>query len=111
MKFRGLYYLLLIFFMGNLSSLTDLVLHPDIPYFDREHLIVGGTTAFFTFIMVGFIETSILREYAKRRSQITSAKIGKRYGWPLAAIWTIIVISSLGWNVLLHKFCPVQFLH
>ena len=103
MKLRGLYYVLIIFFMGNLSSLTDMVLHPDIPYFDREHLIVGGTTALFTLILFGFIETSILKDYAKSRSEITSSKIGRRYGWPLAAIWTIIVISSLGWNVILHK--------
>jgi len=103
MKLRGLYYLIIIFFMGNLSSLTDMVFHPEIPYFDREHLVVGGTTALFTFVLFAFMETSILKEYGKSTFHLTSSKIGRRYGWPLAAIWTIIVISSLGWNIILHK--------
>ncbi|MCB2183337.1 MAG: DUF3365 domain-containing protein [Desulfobulbaceae bacterium] len=103
MKFRGLYYLLIIFLMGNLCALTDLFLHPEIAYFSRDHLIVGGTTAFCTAVLFAFMETSILKEYGKTGAHITSSKIGKRYGWPLAAIWTIIVISSLGWNIVLHK--------
>ena len=103
MKIRYLGYLFIILFMGNLSSLSDLILHPEIAYFDREHLIVGGTTALCTFVLLAFLEISILREYGKSGSHITSSKIGKRYGWPLAAIWTLIVISSLGWNIVLHK--------
>lgn len=35
--------------LGNVSAMTDAVLHPDIPYFDREHLIVGGITAIVSF--------------------------------------------------------------
>lgn len=31
--------------LGNTNALVDLLLHPEIPYFDREHLIVGGVTA------------------------------------------------------------------
>jgi len=34
-----------ILLMLNLSALVDTVLHPDIPYFDTEHLVVGGVTA------------------------------------------------------------------
>lgn len=30
--------------LGNLNAIVDLVLHPEIPYFDKEHLIVGGIT-------------------------------------------------------------------
>lgn len=47
--------ILIILFMGNLSALIDVVIHPEIHYFDEEHLIVGGATAFVTtvlFIMV-----------------------------------------------------------
>lgn len=40
--------LVVVLFMTNLNSLVDLVLHPNIPYFDTEHLIVGGTTGTFT---------------------------------------------------------------
>ncbi|MBI3565145.1 MAG: hypothetical protein HY079_08115 [Elusimicrobia bacterium] len=31
--------------MANLNALVDLLLHPEIPYLDDEHLIVGGVTA------------------------------------------------------------------
>lgn len=31
--------------VANLSSLVDLVVHPDIPYFDEEHIVVGSVTA------------------------------------------------------------------
>ncbi len=31
--------------MGNLNALADHVMHPEIPYFDEEHLIVGGISA------------------------------------------------------------------
>lgn len=31
--------------LGNINALVDSVLHPEIPYFDEEHLIVGGVTA------------------------------------------------------------------
>ena len=31
--------------MANISGLVDLFVHPEIPYFDREHLIVGGVSA------------------------------------------------------------------
>jgi len=30
--------------LGNLNAIVDLVLHPEIPYFDKEHLFVGGIT-------------------------------------------------------------------
>jgi PAS domain-containing protein len=32
-------------FMANLNALVDVFAHPEIPYFDHEHLIVGGITA------------------------------------------------------------------
>jgi hypothetical protein len=31
--------------LGNINALVDSVIHPEIPYFDEEHLIVGGVTA------------------------------------------------------------------
>ncbi len=32
--------------LGNVSAIVDSILHPEIPYFDPEHLVVGGATAF-----------------------------------------------------------------
>jgi hypothetical protein len=41
--------------MSNLNALVDAVLHPDIPYFDDEHLIVGGITGLVNIILFGFL--------------------------------------------------------
>ena len=45
MAFQIAAYLLLAIILGNVNALVDSVLHPEIPYFDVEHLIVGGVTA------------------------------------------------------------------
>lgn len=31
--------------LGNVNAVVDSFLHPEIPYFDPEHLVVGGATA------------------------------------------------------------------
>jgi len=39
--------------MANINALVDHLLHPDIGYFDPEHLIVGGITALATALIFG----------------------------------------------------------
>lgn len=39
--------------MANLNAMVDAFLHPEIPYFDEEHLIVGGITGSLTAILFG----------------------------------------------------------
>jgi hypothetical protein len=41
---------IIILFMGNLDALVDALRHPEIPYLEKEHLIVGGVTALVTTI-------------------------------------------------------------
>lgn len=41
--------------VGNLNAIVDSFLHPEIPYFDNEHLIVGSVTSFVTAILFGAI--------------------------------------------------------
>ena len=48
-------YLTIIIVMTNLNALVDFFLHPEIPYFDKEHLIVGGTTGFVSIILFGLL--------------------------------------------------------
>jgi signal transduction histidine kinase len=63
-------YLLIVLFMANLNAVVDYVQHPDIPYFDEEHLIVGGTTGLLTAILFAavFIYTNRLQnQIAARR--------------------------------------------
>jgi hypothetical protein len=47
-------YAILVVLMSNLNSLVDLVFHPEIPYWDEEHMIVGGTTGLVAFAVFGF---------------------------------------------------------
>ena len=37
----------------NINALVDTVLHPDIPYFDEEHVIVGGITGVICGVLFG----------------------------------------------------------
>jgi hypothetical protein len=47
-------YAILVVLMSNLNSLVDLVFHPEIPYWDDEHMIVGGITGLVAFAVFGF---------------------------------------------------------
>jgi len=44
---KGAFLLLVLIIVANLSALADLLLHPEIPYLDIEHLVVGGVYAVF----------------------------------------------------------------
>ena len=44
-------YGVIVILLSNLNALVDSVLHPEIPYFDEEHLIVGGITALVTAVL------------------------------------------------------------
>jgi PAS domain S-box-containing protein len=50
--------------MGNLNALIDAVLHPEIPYFDKEHEIVGGVSA----VLTAFLLTLLVMYMAKVRN-------------------------------------------
>ncbi|MHB9112393.1 MAG: hybrid sensor histidine kinase/response regulator [Thermoleophilia bacterium] len=45
---RVLTFIFVVVLMANLGALVDAVVHPEIGYFDEEHLIVGSITALFT---------------------------------------------------------------
>ena len=48
-------YIIVVLFLANLNALVDLFLHPDIPYFDEEHLIVGSITGLITATLFGAV--------------------------------------------------------
>ncbi|MFZ5766074.1 MAG: ATP-binding protein [Thermodesulfobacteriota bacterium] len=103
MKFRYAIYFILLLLMANLSAVTDMVLHPEIPFAEREHFIVGGMTALVIFLLFVVIEVGLRRRTETDAGSVTRARIDKGYGWPLAAIWTVIVLSSLSWNITVNK--------
>ena len=58
---RLLIYLAIVLLMANITPVIDSFLHPDIPYFDPEHLLIGGITAGITALML-----SVLISHANR---------------------------------------------
>lgn len=48
-------YFLMIALLSNLNAVVDAFLHPEIPYFDEEHLIVGGVTGLVGTILLGLV--------------------------------------------------------
>ena len=44
-------FLFIVLLMANLNALVDLFLHPEIPYFDQEHLIVGAFSGLTTAVL------------------------------------------------------------
>jgi hypothetical protein len=47
--------IIMIILMANLDAIVDAVIHPSVPYFDREHLIVGAATGIVTTILFGML--------------------------------------------------------
>jgi hypothetical protein len=45
----------LIVLMSNLDALVDAVVHPELAYFDKEHLLVGAVTAVVTTVLFGIL--------------------------------------------------------
>ena len=60
-----IFYVISVLFMSNMGAMVDLVLHPEISYFDKEHWIVGGITCL---AMILFVIT--LEAYLARHEQI-----------------------------------------
>jgi len=53
--------------IANLNAIVDSFLHPEIPYFDDEHLIVGGITGLVSGVLI-----SLVMLYARHLEQALS---------------------------------------
>ena len=62
---RLLIYLAIVLLMANISPVIDSFLHPDIPYLDPEHLLIGGITAGITALLF-----SLLISHANRMTSV-----------------------------------------
>jgi PAS domain S-box-containing protein len=60
--------------MANVGALVELAVHPDIPYFDPEHLLVGGFTAAVTAMLLGALWITVARGEVKKRRVEDSAR-------------------------------------
>jgi hypothetical protein len=61
---RNIVFGVITLFLSNLNALVDTFFHPEISYFDEEHLIVGGFTGFTCIIL--FIMLSIYLRHLNR---------------------------------------------
>jgi len=96
-------YLLIIIIMGNVSALTDLVVHPGIDYFDLEHFIVGGMMAFLTATLCAMLEVNLV----KTSKTSASTKLVP-LTWFMAITWTVIIFSSLAGDIVGQKETSVE---
>jgi PAS domain S-box-containing protein len=55
-------FLSVVLLAGNLNAIVDSVLHPEIPYFDTEHIIVGSIYALFISILLMGIGIYTIRQ-------------------------------------------------
>jgi PAS domain S-box-containing protein len=62
-------YIFLVLLMSNLGAMVDFVLHPEIPYLDDEHLVVGGINAITVILLLGGLETYLVRRRTFEASQ------------------------------------------
>jgi PAS domain S-box-containing protein len=53
---RLAFYVVVVVLVANLGALTDLVLHPEIPYFDLEHVVAGGLSGVAVALAFGALE-------------------------------------------------------
>jgi len=69
-------YVFLVLLTSNLGAMVDSAFHPEIPYFDEEHLVVGGVAAITVILLICALEL-----YLNRRSRIeaTLRKSEERY--------------------------------
>lgn len=59
-----------ILFMTNLNALVDLILHPEIPYFDEEHLIVGTIALLFSTLFFFLLDLHFKQLHKTHLNQI-----------------------------------------
>lgn len=53
--FQLVLFVFVLLLISNLNAIVDSFLHPEIPYFDDEHLIVGGITGLVNAVLFGLI--------------------------------------------------------
>jgi len=91
-------YIIFVVLAGNINALIDTLLHPEIAYFDTEHLILGAFMMTFSIIIIGLFES---RRCDDSNPDPSSSSLNRihRVGLVTGVVWTIALISSLAWNI------------
>ncbi len=99
-SFRYIFYGLLIAVMANLNALTNHFLHPDIPYFDETHILIGGIMALLACILSFLLENCIWQEEKQKEGKNDLPGRGSgAVPWVLALVWSLLTASLLTWSV------------
>jgi len=89
-------YIIIIALAGNINALIDALLHPEIDYFDTEHLILAAFMMTFSIIIIGLFES---RKCDDPDVELSSSNRIHRVGLMTGVVWTIAIICSLVWNI------------
>jgi len=89
-------YLVIVLVSGNINALIDSLLHPEIPYFDTEHLILGAFMMTFSLLIIGLFES---RRCEDTEVELSSSKRIHKIGIATGVVWTFTIITSLLWNI------------
>lgn len=96
-------YTVIILLMGFLNGPIDLIIHPETPFFCREHYIIGGIMILLTMMLCSFFEVHI----QKQQTYLPFVKTGF-YAWLLVIFWSSVIICSLTWNIQRQKQENIQ---
>ncbi|MFZ5759693.1 MAG: c-type heme family protein [Thermodesulfobacteriota bacterium] len=99
--FRIALYFLVAVLAANFAALIDLILHPHLPYFDRQHFIAGGISILVIITLCVAVENCIGRR-SSGDGPLSSPRLGP-YVCFAVAFWTVILAVSLGWNIVRQK--------
>lgn len=81
--------------LSNLGALTDAYLHPNIAYWDDEHLIVGGLSGTLCLILLGFFEAYLRKLYGSFHLLATERKAAELEKGHARDLKDAIVSSSI----------------
>lgn len=98
--FRYLFYVLFVIVAANLAALTNHFLHPELPYSDETHVIIGGIMALFACILCFLLESCTRQEEKKmEEARGLPSRGGGPVSWILALVWTLLTATLMIWSV------------
>lgn len=117
--FRFVLYFIAIFIMTNLSAWVDAVFHPEIEYFDEEHIVMGAFTGLLTLLLIAtfhiftrrleraLFKISKLEKILPICSNCKKIRIGEKNSTSMDAWQSIdVYISDRTTTQFSHGMCP-----
>lgn len=83
-------------FIGSLNALVDSVMHPQIPFFDSEHLIVGSISGAFALVLLTFV---YIYHDKQLQSEHGRQLLAKNFDFFFGHANDIIIVSNNDWKI------------